>query len=99
MNADLHMADDSKRTDEGNLPCWFIESEYSEELLRPGPVTSSEQTIRTRRSRQRSRRKSETRHGPRAELHLVYVREPESGRIAVKVIDYLGNEVKMFRVE
>ncbi len=144
MNADLHMADDLKTTDKGNLfvifgepditildsadgnirvkvngvdvfhpqsgeirsagpdgiACWFIDTDYNEEsffvrhayfLGASNPYQSLKTTL-----------KAEINEDAWATLNRDVSRpfaKPASGRIAVKVINHLGDEVmKVFRV-
>ncbi len=144
MNADLHMADDLKTTDKGNLfvifgepditildsadgnirvkvngvdvfhpqsgeirsagpdgiACWFIDTDYNEEsffvrhayfLGASNPYQSLKTTL-----------KAEINEDAWATLNREVSRpfaKPASGRIAVKVINHLGDEVmKVFRV-
>ena len=83
------------------IACWFIDTDYNEEnFLRPPRLLPRRQRSLTRRSRPRSRPRSTPGPGNRCTATpRALSNKPASGRIAVKVINHLGDEVmKIFRV-
>jgi adenine-specific DNA-methyltransferase len=149
MNADLHMAEDLKKTSKGNLfvifgepdidildaedegekgqirvkvngvdvfhpntgevrsdgaegiACWFIDTDYNEEsfFVRHAYFLGANdqyKSLRTTLKAEINEEAWETLHSDTSRPFS----KPESGRIAVKVINHLGDEVmKVFRVE
>ena len=144
MNADLHMAEDLKRTGKGNLfvifgepdidllpqedgrfrvkvngvdvfkpqtgevvsdgpdgiACWFIDTEYNEEsfFVRHAYFLGANDPYKALRTTLKAEIDSEaweTLHGVTSRPFA----KPKSGRIAVKVINHLGDEVmKVFKI-
>ena len=106
MNADLHMAQDLKNTGEvrrdgaEGIACWFIDTDYNEEsffvrhayfLGASNPYKSLKTTLKAEINAQAWESLNSDTSRPFA--------KPVSGRIAVKVINHLGDEVmKVFRV-
>jgi len=111
MNADLHMAEDLKNTGKGNtgevrsdgadgIACWFIDTDYNEEsfFVRHAYFLGANDPYKALKTTL----KAEINEDAWATLNSDTSRpfdKPKSGRIAVKVINHLGDEVmKVFRV-
>ncbi len=144
MNADLHMADDLKKTSSANLfvifgepdidildadddriqvrvngvdvfhpnsgevrsdgpdgiACWFIDTDYNEEafFVRHAYFLGASDPYRSLKTTLKVEIDAEAWESLRSDVSRPFDR-PESGRIAVKVINHLGDEVmKVFRV-
>ena len=144
MNADLHMADDLKKTDRANLfvifgepdidildaddvriqvrvngvdvfhpnsgevrsdgpdgiACWFIDTDYDEEafFVRHAYFLGASDPYRSLKTTLKAEIDAEAWESLRSDVSRPFDK-PESGRIAVKVINHLGDEVmKVFRV-
>jgi adenine-specific DNA-methyltransferase len=144
MNADLHMADDLKKTDKANLfvifgepdieiipaeqgrlrvkvkgvdvfdpstgevrsndtdgiACWFIDTDYNEEsfFVRHAYFLGANDPYKTLKTTLKAEINQEAWESLYSDTSRAFER-PRSGRIAVKVINHLGDEVmKVFRV-
>ena len=144
MNADLHMADDLKKTSSANLfvifgepdidildadddriqvrvngvdvfhpntgevrsngpdgiACWFIDTDYNEEafFVRHAYFLGASDPYKSLRTTLKAEIDAEAWESLRSDVSRPFDK-PESGRIAVKVINNLGDEVmKVFRV-
>jgi len=150
MNADLHMADDLKRTDKGNLfvifgepdidilpvsgegakgdqiqvkingvdvfhpntgeirsdgakgiACWFIDTDYNEEsfFVRHAYFLGANDPYKALKTTLKAEIDKEAWDSLNSDISRPFDK-PSSGRIAVKVINHLGDEVmKVFRVD
>ena len=150
MNADLHMADDLKRTDKGNLfvifgepdidilpvsgegakgdqiqvkingvdvfhpntgeirsdgaegiACWFIDTDYNEEsfFVRHAYFLGANDPYKSLKTTLKAEIDQEAWESLHSDISRPFDK-PSSGRIAVKVINHLGDEVmKVFRVD
>jgi adenine-specific DNA-methyltransferase len=102
MNADLHMAEDLKNTGKGNLFVIFGEPEIEIEDAGSGKIKVKVLGANDPYKSLKTSLKAEINEDAWATLHSDTSRpfdKPESGRIAVKVINHLGDEVmKVFRV-
>ena len=144
MNADLHMADDLKKTSSANLfvifgepdidildadddriqvrvngvdvfhpnsgevrsdgpdgiACWFVDTDYNEEafFVRQAYFLGASDPYRSLKTTLKAEIDAEAWESLRSDVSRPF-EKPESGRIAVKVINHLGDEVmKVFRV-
>ena len=144
MNADLHMADDLKKTSSANLfvifgepdidildadadriqvrvngvdvfhpnsgevrsdgpdgiACWFIDTDYNEEafFVRHAYFLGASDPYRSLKTTLKAEIDAEAWESLHSDVSRPF-EKPESGRIAVKVINHLGDEVmKVFRV-
>ena len=144
MNADLHMADDLKKTSSANLfvifgepdidvldadddriqvrvngvdvfhpnsgkvrsngpdgiACWFVDTDYNEEafFVRHAYFLGASDPYKSLRTTLKAEIDAEAWESLRSDVSRPFDK-PESGRIAVKVINHLGDEVmKVFRV-
>ncbi len=144
MNADLHMADDLRKTDKANLfvifgepdidilqadkgrikvkvngvdvfdpstgqvrsddaegiACWFIDTDYNEEsfFVRQAYFLGANDPYRALKTTLKAEINQEAWESLHSDTSRPFDK-PKSGRIAVKVINYLGDEVmKVFRV-
>ena len=150
MNADLHMADDLKKTDKGNLfvifgepdidilpamdegavegqiqvkingvdvfhpntgevrsdgaegiACWFIDTNYNEEsfFVRHAYFLGANDPYKALKTTLKAEIDQDAWESLHSDISRPF-EKPESGRIAVKVINHLGDEVmKVFRVD
>jgi adenine-specific DNA-methyltransferase len=145
MNADLHMAEDLKKTSKGNLfvifgepdidildaeegqirvringvdvfhpntgevrsdgaegiACWFIDTDYNEEsfFVRHAYFLGAKDPYKALKTSLKAEINREAWETLRSDTSRPFDK-PESGRIAVKVINHLGDEVmKVFRVD
>ena len=83
------------------IACWFIDTDYNEEsfFVRHAYFLGAERSLQRAQDDAQGRDRR-GRLGDAPQRHLAAVRKPKSGRIAVKVINHLGDEVmKVFRVE
>ena len=106
VNVDLHMADELKNTGEvrsdgpEGIACWFTDTDYNEEsfFVRHAYFLGANDPY----SALKTRLKAEIDPEAWESLHSDTSRpfpKPKSGRIAVKVINHLGDEVmKVFKV-
>ncbi len=83
------------------IACWFIDTDYNEEsfFVRHAYFLGAERPVQGAQDHAQGRDRR-GRLGHAAQRHVAPFTKPKSGRIAVKVINHLGDEVmKVFRVE